>query len=69
MTGIPFHEKEDFPEDYGYYFPSASGTDMTGLIPFSAGNETDALAYSDIYPYLADGFPEGGREMRQKKKL
>lgn len=67
MTDIPFDEKEFFPDDCEYFCPPASGTDMTGLIPFSAESGQDTESYSELYPFLADGLPEKGREMRQER--
>ncbi len=69
MTDIPFHGKDDFPEDYEYFCPPASGTDMTGLIPFSAESGQNTESYSELYPFLADGYPEDGRKMRQERDL
>lgn len=37
-----------------YLFPSASMSDMTGLIPASADDNFRRDAYSDILPYMAD---------------
>lgn len=67
MNGIPFNEKEFFPDDCEYFCPPASGTDMTGLIPFSAESGKDTESYSELYPFLADGFSAITREMPQER--
>lgn len=67
MNGIPFDEKEFSPDDCEYFCPPASGTDMTGLIPFSAGPSDNTESYSGLYPYLAKDFPAISREMPQER--
>lgn len=52
---IPIEEKRKFQEaDYGYLFPSVSGTDMTGLIPSGVREGNDLQSYDELYPFLAD---------------
>ena len=46
---IPVPDPED---DEEYICPSASWGDMTGLIPYAAGDKADRLAYEALYPYL-----------------
>lgn len=47
---IPVPEPER--NDEGYSFPSASMSDMTGLIPASVGDEDERESYSDVIPYI-----------------
>lgn len=54
-NGYPFpigdEEKNDIP---GFYFPSASWGDMTGLIPAHSENNGAIEAYNEIYQYLPE---------------
>ena len=47
---IPPPEKDETE----YKLPSASASDMTGLIPASADDNFKRDAYSDILPYMAE---------------
>ena len=47
---IPVPDPEKSEE--GYTFPSASMSDLTGLIPASAEDEEERESYSDVIPYI-----------------
>lgn len=39
-------------EEYDYLANSASASDMTGLIPSTIMDESQAVSYEDVYDYL-----------------
>ena len=48
--------------DTEYSFPSASMSDLTGLIPASVGDEDEREPYSDVIPYIPRSRAEDIRE-------
>ena len=52
------------PEKEEYECPSASWSDMTGLIPYAAETPDDRSSYGEVYPYL----PEYGGNMGNNNK-
>lgn len=46
---VPEMEQDSLAD---YCCPSASWGDMTGLIPYVAGNDGEVEAYNEVYQYL-----------------
>lgn len=53
---LPHEPADDSGQLLKYCCPSASWEDMTGLVPYSAGNDSESEAYNSIYPYLPEDF-------------
>ena len=60
---IPLPEPEQ--SELEYTLPSASMSDMTGLIPANAADENNRDSYSDIIPYMADSTSKHHSEKRR----